>query len=153
MTEQAQSVFSIEKIFVKDLSLEIPRAPQIFLQLDNTKLNVELSTGGRNIEEGIYEVTLTANVSATTADDRTAFLIEAQQAGIFQLRNIPEQDLEAVMMVGCANILFPYARETISNTLIRAGFQPVHLQPVNFEALYQQKKQQEAAAAAPAQEQ
>lgn len=151
MTEQAQSVFSIEKIFVKDLSLEIPHAPQIFLQLDDTKLNVELSTSGRNVEEGIYEVSLTANVSATTPDERTAFLVEVQQAGVFQLRNIPEQDLEAVMMVGCANILFPYARETVSNTLVRAGFQPVVLQPVNFEALYQQKKQQEAAA--PAQEQ
>lgn len=145
MTEQAQPVFSIEKIFVKDLSLEIPHAPQIFLQLDDTKLNVELSTNGQKVDDGIYEVVLVANVSASLPDGRTVFLVEVAQAGIFQLRNIAESELEPVMMVGCANILFPYARETVSDTLTRAGFQPVLLQPVNFEALYQSQKQQRAA--------
>ncbi|MBA4742930.1 MAG: protein-export chaperone SecB [Azoarcus sp.] len=141
MTEQTQPSFSIEKIFVKDLSLEIPHAPQIFLELENTKLNVELNTSGRKIEDHIYEVSLVANVSATVPDGRTVFLVEVAQAGIFQLRNIPEDELEGVMMVGCPNILFPYARETVSDALTRAGFQPVLLQPVNFEAMYQQQKQ------------
>lgn len=145
MTEQAQPVFSIEKIYVKDLSLEIPHAPQIYLQLDNTKLNIEFNTSGKNIEEGIYEVSLVVNVSASVPDGRTVFLVEVAQAGIFQLRNIPEAELEPVMMIGCANVLFPYARETVSDTLTRAGFQPVLLQPVNFEALYQSQKQKGAA--------
>lgn len=145
MTEQAQPTFSIEKIYVKDLSLEIPHAPQIYLQLENTKLNIEFSTNGKQIEDGIYEVTLVANVSASIPDGRTVFLVEVAQAGIFQLRNIPENELEGVMMVGCANIIFPYARETVSDTLTRAGFQPVLLQPVNFEALYQAQKEQNAA--------
>ncbi len=145
MTEQAQPTFSIEKIYVKDLSLEIPHAPQIYLELENTKLNIEFSTSGKRIEDGIFEVTLVANVSANLPDGRTVFLVEVAQAGIFQLRNIPENELEAVMMVGCANIIFPYARETVSDTLTRAGFQPVLLQPVNFEALYQTQKEQRAA--------
>lgn len=156
MTEQAQPSFSIEKIYVKDLSLEIPHAPKIFLELENTKLNVDLSTDGRQVDENIYEVTLTANVSATVPDGRTVFLVEAAQSGIFLIRNVPETELEPLMMVGCANILFPYARETVSTTLTRAGFQPVQLQPMNFEALYQARKQQEqqeqTAAAAAAQE-
>jgi preprotein translocase subunit SecB len=146
MTEQTQPTFSIEKIYVKDLSLEIPHAPKIFLELDNTKLNVELNTSGKNIDEHIYEVTLVANVSASVPDGRTVFLVEVAQAGIFQLRNIPEDELEPVMMVGCANILFPYARETVSDALTRSGFQPVLLQPVNFEAMYQQQKQRREAA-------
>lgn len=145
MTEQAQPTFSIEKIYVKDLSLEIPHAPQIYLELENTKLNIEFSTSGKRIEDGIFEVTLVANVSAGLPDGRTVFLVEVAQAGIFQLRNIPESELEGVMMVGCANIIFPYARETVSDTLTRAGFQPVLLQPVNFEALYQAQKEQRAA--------
>ncbi|MDX5446275.1 MAG: protein-export chaperone SecB [Zoogloeaceae bacterium] len=145
MTEQAQPVFSIEKIYVKDLSLEIPHAPQIYLELDNTKLNIEFSTNGKKIEDGIYEVSLIVNVSANVPDGRTVFLVEVAQAGIFQLRNIPESELEPVMMIGCANVLFPYARETVSDVLTRAGFQPVILQPVNFEALYQAQKQQSAA--------
>jgi len=145
MTEQAQPTFSIEKIYVKDLSLEIPHAPQIYLQLDNPKLNIEFGTSGKPVEDGIYEVTLVANVSATLPDGRTVFLVEVAQAGIFQLRNIPESDLEPVMMIGCANILFPYVRETVSDTLTRAGFQPVLLQPVNFEALYQAQQEQRAA--------
>lgn len=145
MTEQTQATFSIEKIYVKDLSLEIPHAPQIFLDLDNTKLNVEMNTTSKPLDAGIFEVTLVANVSAGLPDGRTVFLVEVAQAGIFQVRNIPESELEPVLMVGCPNILFPYVRESVSDTLTRAGFQPVLLQPMNFEALYQSQKQQRAA--------
>lgn len=146
MTEQAQPVFSIEKIYVRDLSVEVPHAPQIYLELKDPKLNVELSTNGNKIDDGIYEVTLTATVSAKTPEDKTVFMVEAAQSGIFQLRNIPEKDLEPVMMIGCANVLFPYCRETVSDALTRAGFQPVLLSPVNFEALYQARKNGEARA-------
>ena len=139
--QAAQPVFSIEKIYVKDLSLEVPNAPRIFLERENPQINVQLRTEAAGVDEGVYEVTLTVTVAAKLAEDRTVFLVEAAQAGIFQIRNIPEGDLEPVTMIGCPNILFPYAREAISDAITRAGFQPVVLAPVNFEALYQAQQQ------------
>ena len=146
MSENAQPVFSIEKLYVKDLSVEVPGAPQIFLERENPQINVQLRTDGKRIDEGIYEVVLTVTVTAKMGEDKTVFLVEAAQAGIFQIRNVPEGDIEPIMMIGCANILFPYAREAVSDAVTRAGFQPVLLAPVNFEALFQ-ARQQEAQAA------
>lgn len=146
MSENAQAtqpVFSIEKLYVKDLSVEVPNAPRIFLDRDNPQINVQLRTEASKVDEGIYEVALTVTVSAKLADDRTVFLVEVAQAGIFQIRNVPEGDLEPVMMIGCPNILFPYAREAVSDAITRAGFQPVVLAPVNFESLYQAQQQQQ----------
>jgi preprotein translocase subunit SecB len=137
MSEQ-QPVFSIEKIYVKDLSLEVPNAPQAFLSADQPELQVQLQQSARAVDEGLYEVTLTVTVTAK-AGDRTVFLVEAAQAGIFQIRNIPEADLDPILGTLCPNVLFPYARETISDVVNRAGFPPVILAPVNFEALYQQR--------------
>lgn len=142
MTENTQPVFSIEKIYVKDLSLEVPNAPQIYLERDTPQINVQLRTDGNAVDEGLFEVTLTVTVSAKIGEDRSVFLVEVAQAGVFQIRNIPEGDLEPVMMIGCPNILFPYAREAVSDAITRAGFQPVLLAPVNFEALYQSRQQQ-----------
>ncbi|MCK2089509.1 protein-export chaperone SecB [Thauera aromatica] len=148
MSENTQPVFSIEKLYVKDLSLEVPGAPQIFLEREAPQVNVQLRTAGQAVDEGVYEVTLTVTVTAQIGEERTLFLVEVAQAGIFQIRNIPEADLEPVMMIGCPNILFPYAREAISDAVTRAGFQPVLLSPVNFESLYQAQSQQAAAHAA-----
>ena len=142
MSENAQPVFSIEKLYVKDLSLEVPGAPQIFLEREAPQVNVQLRTEAQNIDEGVYEVVLTVTVSASIGEDRTLFLVEVAQGGIFQIRNVPEADLEPVMMIGCPNILFPYAREAVSDAVTRAGFQPVLLSPVNFETLYQSQRQQ-----------
>ncbi|GAB1459167.1 protein-export chaperone SecB [Thauera sp.] len=142
MSENAQPVFSIEKLYVKDLSVEVPGAPQIFLERENPQVNVQLRTEGQVVEEGVYEVTLTVTVNARIGEDRNLFLVEVAQAGIFQIRNLPEGELEPVMMIGCPNILFPYAREAVSDAVTRAGFQPVLLSPVNFESLYQSQRQQ-----------
>ena len=142
MSENAQPVFSIEKLYVKDLSLEVPGAPQIVLEREAPQVNVQLRTEAQNIDEGVYEVVLTVTVSASIGEDRTLFLVEVAQGGIFQIRNVPEGDLEPVMMIGCPNILFPYAREAVSDAVTRAGFQPVLLSPVNFETLYQSQRQQ-----------
>ena len=144
MSENAQPVFSIEKLYVKDLSVEVPGAPQIFLERETPQVNVQLRTEGQVVEEGVYEVTLTVTVNARIGEDRNLFLVEVAQAGIFQIRNLPEGELEPVMMIGCPNILFPYAREAVSDAVTRAGFQPVLLSPVNFEALYQAQRQQAA---------
>ena len=148
MEQNEQPVFGIEKLYVKDLSLEVPNAPQIYLEREAPQINVQLRTAGQAVEDGVYEVTLTVTVNAKIGEDRNLFLVEVAQAGIFQIRNIPEGDLEPVMMIGCPNILFPYAREAVSDAVTRAGFQPVLLSPVNFEALYQSQRQQVAQQAA-----
>lgn len=145
MTENTQPVFSIEKLYVKDLSLEVPNAPKIFLERETPQVNVQLRTDSKPVDGGIFDVVLTVTVTAKLPDERTLFMVEVAQAGVFQIRNIPEGDLEAVLMIGCANILFPYAREAVSDAVTRAGFQPVLLAPVNFEGLYQAQKQQREA--------
>ncbi|MFA6313316.1 MAG: protein-export chaperone SecB [Sterolibacterium sp.] len=138
MSEQQAPVFSIEKIYSKDLSLEIPHAPQAFLERETPEIEVQLHSEGSGIDEGMYQVVLTVTVTAKIGE-KTLFLVEAGQAGIFQVRNVPEQDIEPILSVACPNILFPYARETISNLVNRAGFPPMLLAPVNFEAIYQQR--------------
>ncbi len=139
---QQQPVFAIEKIYVKDLSLEIPNAPMVFLERNQPEISVQLHTDGGGLSDGMYHVVLTVTVTAKLSD-KTMFLIEAGQAGIFQIRNVPEKDIEPILAIACPNILFPYARETISDAVTRAGFPPVLLAPVNFEAVYQQRMQQQ----------
>lgn len=147
MSEPQQPVFVIEKIYVKDLSLEIPNAPHIFLDRDSPEVNLQLGTKESVIEGEIHEVVLTATVTARLKEkDKVMFLVEAHQAGIFRIQNVPGDDIEPVLGILCPNILFPYLRETISDVVTRAGFPAVILNPVNFEAVYQQKKQQEQAA-------
>ena len=148
MSEQLQPVFTIEKIYVKDLSLEIPNAPQIFLEREQPQVEVQLNTSAKKVDDGIYETTVSITVTSKVGD-KTAFLVEVAEAGIFQLRNIPASDLDSVLGIACPNIIFPYAREVISDVLVRAGFPPMLLAPVNFEALFQQQKQAAAQAAQP----
>jgi len=145
---QQQPIFGIEKIYVKDLSLEIPHAPDVFLTGEQPQVDVQLHNEGALIGEGLYQVVLTVTVTAK-AGEKTMFLVEAAQAGIFQIRNVPETDLEPLLATACPNILFPYARETVSDVVSRAGFPPVYLAPVNFEAIYLQRLQQAQEQAAP----
>jgi len=153
MSDAAQNnapVFSIEKVYVKDLSLEIPNAPQVFLEREAPQVDIQLHHNSSNVEDGVYQTTLTVTVTAKVKD-KTLFLVEAAQAGIFVVRNLPAQDLEAVLGIACPNILFPYVREVISDVVTRAGFPPVVLAPVNFEAIYQQQRapQQQVGGAEP----
>lgn len=145
--EAGQPVFNIEKIYVKDLSLEIPHAPQIFLDRESPQIDVQMSTETAVLEADVYEVSITNTVTAKIGE-KVMFLIEIKQAGIFRLSNIPGADMEPVLAVMCPNILFPYLREAVSNLAVRAGFSPVMLNPVNFDMLYQQHRQQAQAAAA-----
>lgn len=150
MTEAAQNntqpVFSMDKIYVKDISLEIPHAPQIFLEHENPQIEVQLQTSASTLDNGVNEVTILATVTAKIGE-KVMFLIEVKQAGIFTLRNLPEAEMEHVLAVMCPNILFPYLREVVSDVSVRAGFAPVMLNPINFDVLYQQQKQQQAEAA------
>ena len=140
--QQVQAVFTIEKIYVKDLSIEVPNAPQVFLERDTPRVDVQLSTEAKSIDEGHFEVVLSVTTTATVKE-KTVFLVEAKQAGIFQVRNLPKESLDMVLSITCPNILFPYARETVSDSITRSGFPPFLLAPVNFEALYQQRMQQQ----------
>ncbi len=140
-----QTVFNIEKLYVKDLSLEIPHAPAIFLEREAPQIDLQLNTSASVVEEGVYEVTVTVTVTATLKEkDKVMFLVEAKQAGIFQVRNVPQAEVEPVLAIVCPNILYPYLREVVSDVVVRAGFAPVILAPINFEVLYQQQKQQAA---------
>ena len=143
MSETSQPVFSIEKVYVKDLSLELPNAPQIFLEREQPAVEVGLQSEANGLGDGIFEVVLTVTVTAKVGE-KTQFLVEAAQAGIFQIRNVPDEEIEPVLAIACPNILFPYAREAVSDIITRAGFQPVLLAPVNFEALYRQRQEQQA---------
>ena len=149
MTEAASTnqpvapLFNIEKLYVKDLSLEIPAAPAIFLERENPQIDLQLHTQASSVEEGVFEVVVTVTVTAKLPEkDKVMFLIEAKQAGIFQVRNIPAEEMESVLAVMCPNILYPYLREVVSDVAVRGGFAPVLLNPINFDAIYQQQKQQ-----------
>ena len=129
------------------MSLEIPHAPGVFLEREQPQIELQLTTQAASVDEGVFEVTVTVTVTARLAEkNQVMFLIEAKQAGIFQVRNLPPEEQETVLGVDCPNILYPYLREVVSNVATRAGFAPVLLNPINFEALYQQQKQQQVEA-------
>ena len=144
--QQAQPVFNIEKIYVKDLSVEVPNAPAIFLERDAPLMEMQINTQSAQVDEGIYQSILTLTITAKIKD-KTAFVVELQQGGIFRIQNLPPEALEPALAIGCPNILFPYARESVSDAVLKAGFPPLMLQPVNFEALYMQQQQAQAQAA------
>lgn len=148
MTEAAQQpaeqpIFNIEKLYVKDLSLEVPNAPQCFLEREAPEVQVQLATTGSAVGDGIFDVVLTVTVTAKVGD-KTLFLVEVAQAGLFHIRNVPQTELEPIIAVACPNIMFPFAREVVSDAVIRAGFPPVLLAPVNFETIYRQRLEQQA---------
>ena len=140
---QNQPVFSIEKLYVKGISLEIPNAPQVFLEREAPQVDIQLHHESNKVDDGVYHTVLTVTVTAK-AGEKTLFLVEVGQAGIFVIRNLPEADMEPVLGIACPNILYPYVREVVSDMVVRAGFPPVVLTPVNFEALFQAQKQAQA---------
>jgi len=140
----AAPVFAIEKIYMKDLSVEVPNGPQIFLEREAPSVEVGVRSEAKPLQqEGLFEVVLAVTVTAKLKD-KTLFLVEAAQAGIFQIRNIPQQDLGPLLGIACPNTLFPYAREAVSAVTTRAGFPPVVLAPMSFEAIYQQQQAQQS---------
>src|SRR5262249_10982433 len=147
---QPQATFQIEKIYVKDSSLEVPHAPKVFLEQVQPQLEVQIDTGADNFADGYYEVTVTATVTARLGE-RTLFLAQARQAGIFQVRGVSQQELPPLLSIACPTVISPYLRETTQDRVARAGFPPVILAPLSFESLYLQQQQQAAQGAAPAQ--
>jgi len=138
-----QPTFQVEKLYVKDLSLEVPNAPQVYMQAESPQLEIQVRHEAAPFAEGLYDVVVTVTVTAR-AGDRTIFLAEVAQAGIFTARGIPQDDLEPLLAIGCPTILYPYAREAISDLVTRAGFPAVVLQPISFEQMYMERRQQAA---------
>ena len=142
--------FSIDRIYVKDLSLENPGAPQSFQLSEPPSVEIGLRTRTDQLQADVFECVLTVTVTARNGD-KTLFLVEAAQAGIFTVRGVPQNQLQPVIAIHCPTVLFPYVRETIADATVRAGYPPVHLAPINFEALYQQQlAQMQPQAATPA---
>ncbi|MDQ1313991.1 MAG: preprotein translocase subunit SecB [Pseudomonadota bacterium] len=144
MSDQQQSVFNIEKLYVKDLSVEVPNAPAIFLEREAPQIEVNMTTGSSALGDDIYNCSITVTVTAKIGD-KSMFLVECTQSGIFRIQNVPQDQIPMVLGIGCPNIVFPYLRETISDVVTRAGFPPLLLNPVNFEAMFMQQQAQQAA--------
>ena len=138
-------VFQIQRMYLKDLSLEQPNSPQILLEQVQPQVEINLGLASNLISEAIYEVTVTATVT-TKVKDKTLFLIEAKQAGIFEIRNLPQEQVQPIVGIACPQIVYPYLRAIVSDVCTRAGFPPVMLSEVNFQAMYEAQRQQAAAA-------
>ena len=138
--QNQQPVFNIQRIYLKDMSLEQPNSPSIFLEQEGPGIEVQIDVGSDKLSDGIYEATVTVTVTAKIRD-KVAFLVEGKQAGIFEARNIPEGQLEPLLGIACPNIIYPYLRANIADTITRAGFPPIHLTEINFEVFYQQRQQ------------
>ena len=139
-------VFQIQRIYLKDLSLEQPNSPQILLEQQQPQVDINLGLEAGPITEGIFEDSVTATVT-TKVGEKTLFLIEAKQAGIFEIRNLPQEQLQPIVGIACPQIVYPYLRAVVSDVCTRAGFPPVLLAEVNFQAMYEARQQQAVSAA------
>ena len=138
--QNLQPTFNIQRIYLKDMSLEQPNSPAIFLEEEGPNIEVAIDVSNDNLADGIYESSITITVTAKIKE-KVAFLVEGKQAGIFEVRNLPEGQLDPLLGIACPNILYPYLRANIADMVTRAGFPPVHLTEINFEVFYQQRQQ------------
>ena len=137
-------VFNIQRMYLKDLSLEQPNSPQILLEQQQPNVDINLAVSAETVADGVYEVSVTATVT-TKFGERTLFLIEAKQAGIFEIRNLPNDQMQAILGIACPGMVYPYLRAIVSDVCTRAGFPPVLLSEVNFQAMFEAQQQQLAA--------
>ena len=140
-------LFQIQRMYLKDLSLEQPNSPQVLLEQGQPQVEINLTLGAETISEAMYEVTVMATVT-TKINDKTLFLVEAKQGGIFEIRNIPDEQLKQILGIACPNIVYPYLRAIVSDVCTRAGFPPVVLSEVNFQAMYEAQQAELQAQAA-----
>jgi preprotein translocase subunit SecB len=138
-------VFQIQRMYLKDLSLEQPNSPQILLEQAQPQVDINLAMAANNVTDGIYEVTVTATVT-TKVKDKLLFLVEAKQAGIFEIRNVPQEQMQGIISIVCPQMIYPYLRAIVSDVCTRAGFPPILLTEVNFQAMFEAQQQQQAAA-------
>jgi preprotein translocase subunit SecB len=143
-------VFQIQRVYLKEASLEQPNSPAILLEQQQPSVDIQLAVESTPVAEGIYEICVAATVH-TKIGDRTVFLVEGKQGGIFEIRNLPDEQLAAILGIACPQIVYPYLRGNLADLITRAGFPPVHLAEINFQAMYEQQMAQQQAQAAPAQ--
>lgn len=143
MADQQDPVFQIQRVYLKEASLEQPNSPEILLESEQPSVDIQLGVEAKPAAEGVYEIAVTATVQ-TKIKDRTVFLVEAKQAGIFEIRNIPEDQMGPIIGIACPQIVYPYLRGNVADLIQRAGFPPVHLAEINFQAMYEQQQAQAA---------
>ena len=134
-------VFNIQRMYLKDLSLEQPNSPQILLEQGQPQVDINLQMGADSVADGVYEITVTATVTAKVKE-RTLFLVEAKQAGIFEIRNVPQDQLQGIVSIVCPQMVYPYLRAIVSDVCTRAGFPPILLTEVNFQAMFESQQAQ-----------
>jgi len=146
MSEQEDPVFQIQRVYLKEASLEQPNSPAILLEQEQPTVDIQLGVEATPVAEGVFEVAVTATVQ-TKIKERTVFLVEAKQAGIFEIRNLPQEQMAQIMGIACPQIVYPYLRGNVADLVQRAGFPPVHLSEINFQAMYEQQQAGQAATA------
>ena len=143
----ANPVFQIQRVYLKEASLEQPNSPAILLEQEQPTVDIQLGVEASPVTDGIFEVAVTATVH-TKIKDKTVFLVEAKQAGIFEIRDVPQDQMGPLMGIACPQIVYPYLRGNVADLIQRGGFPPVHLTEINFQAMYEQQQQAQAAASA-----
>jgi len=143
--QQAQDpVFQIQRVYLKDLSLEQPNSPAILLEQQQPTVDIQLGVDAQPVTDGIFEITVSATVQ-TKIGEKTVFMVEAKQAGIFEIRNLPEEQMGQILGIACPQIVYPYLRGNVADVIQRGGFPPVHLAEINFQAMFEQQQAQAAA--------
>ncbi len=142
MSEELTPVFQIQRVYLKEASLEQPNSPAILLEQEQPSVDIQLGVEAQPVADGVFEVCVTATVQ-TKIKDRTVFLVEAKQAGIFEVRNLPQEQMGPIMGIACPQIVYPYLRGNVADLIQRAGFPPVHLSEINFQAMYEQQQAQQ----------
>jgi len=135
--------FNLQRVYLKDLSVELPHAPQIFLEQDGPKVEVNISVGGQRLAETVYESTVTVTLT-TRIGEKVLYLVESTQAGIFEIANVPPEQLDALLGIVCPTMLYPYLRANVADAITRTSLPALHLAEVNFQALYEQRLAQVA---------
>jgi preprotein translocase subunit SecB len=145
MADEQTPVFQIQRMYLKDLSLEQPNSPAILLEQQQPQVDINLGMSADGVADGIFEVCVTATVT-TKVKDKVLFLVEAKQAGIFEIRNVPQEQMQGIISIVCPQMIYPYLRAIVSDVCTRAGFPPILLTEVNFQAMFEAQQQQQAAA-------
>jgi preprotein translocase subunit SecB len=143
MADTQDPIFQIQRVYLKEASLEQPNSPAILLEQEQPSVDIQLGVEANPVADGVYEICVTATVQ-TKIKDKTVFLVEAKQAGIFEIRNLPQEQMGPIMGIACPQIVYPYLRSNVADLIQRGGFPPVHLAEINFQAMYEQQQAQAA---------
>ncbi len=143
MADTFEPIFLIQRMYLKDLSLEQPNSPAILLSQEQPAVDIQIGLGSEQVADGVFEITVTATVTAKV-NEQTMFLVEAKQAGIFEIRHMPDGQMEPITGIACPQIIYPYLRSNVADVIQRAGFPPVHMAEINFQAMYDQQQRMKA---------